>query len=422
MISVAKLRTDSPGRALRPFSERAELPPASAALDGGAQAGGSSGVLPAAVRLAFVLATAGLVVFSVGASWPSLALPGAAQQTLYVGLYVAAAVLVAWRAVRRRREGWAWLLVSGGMLAWAGGYAYFFAFLSRSAHPPAPSPSDVLWLSYDVLSFAGLLLLLRARMLRGSGNLLWLNASNTLSALLVGSAIVTATIFEPLRDRADATVATVTTALLYPLADLTVLVLLFAIFAVNGWRPGRRWVLLGSAWLLHAGANLFYVSQVATGSYVGGRLLDASWPLAMLAIAFAAWRWPDSESRIRVLPVATVATPALLGVIAVGVLVYGNFAHVSLLATALAMLATLTVVVALAFVEYSTHQLRSQARRDPLTGLLNYREFHERVVRQIDQGASFAIALLDLDGFKQLASKLRERRSGCGEYEGADEE
>jgi diguanylate cyclase (GGDEF)-like protein len=46
------------------------------------------------------------------------------------------------------------------------------------------------------------------------------------------------------------------------------------------------------------------------------------------------------------------------------------------------------------------------ASRDPLTGLLNHREFHEAVARELDvcrrHGGSMAVVLLDLDDFKQV--------------------
>jgi diguanylate cyclase (GGDEF)-like protein len=46
------------------------------------------------------------------------------------------------------------------------------------------------------------------------------------------------------------------------------------------------------------------------------------------------------------------------------------------------------------------------ATRDPLTGLLNHREFHEAVARELDAcrrgGGAVSIVLLDLDGFKQV--------------------
>ena len=51
-------------------------------------------------------------------------------------------------------------------------------------------------------------------------------------------------------------------------------------------------------------------------------------------------------------------------------------------------------------------RLGTLASQDPLTGLLNHREFHERLEREIDRGRRYdqrlSVALYDLDGFKQV--------------------
>ena len=51
-------------------------------------------------------------------------------------------------------------------------------------------------------------------------------------------------------------------------------------------------------------------------------------------------------------------------------------------------------------------RLETLASQDPLTGLLNHREFHERLEREIDRGRRYeqqlSVALCDLDGFKQV--------------------
>jgi diguanylate cyclase (GGDEF)-like protein len=58
---------------------------------------------------------------------------------------------------------------------------------------------------------------------------------------------------------------------------------------------------------------------------------------------------------------------------------------------------------------------RALATRDPLTGLLNHREFHETVDRELDRGrrhgGQLTIALFDLDGFKLV-------NDGAGHAEG----
>jgi len=51
-------------------------------------------------------------------------------------------------------------------------------------------------------------------------------------------------------------------------------------------------------------------------------------------------------------------------------------------------------------------RLEKLASQDPLTGLLNHREFHERLEREIDRGKRYgqrlSVALCDLDGFKRI--------------------
>jgi diguanylate cyclase (GGDEF)-like protein/putative nucleotidyltransferase with HDIG domain len=44
----------------------------------------------------------------------------------------------------------------------------------------------------------------------------------------------------------------------------------------------------------------------------------------------------------------------------------------------------------------------ARARRDPLTGLLNHREFHEALAGRVKAGAPFAVVVFDLDRFKQV--------------------
>ncbi len=70
------------------------------------------------------------------------------------------------------------------------------------------------------------------------------------------------------------------------------------------------------------------------------------------------------------------------------------------------------VAVALANAEVLT-RLEEQASKDPLTGLLNHREFHESVAAEVEVSRtgerSLGLVMLDLDGFKVVNDELGHR-------------
>src|SRR5690242_17408382 len=63
---------------------------------------------------------------------------------------------------RRGRDRAAWLLVAGGILAWAAGDVYWTAALSDADAIPVPSPADLGYLAFPLLCFAGLAGILRS--------------------------------------------------------------------------------------------------------------------------------------------------------------------------------------------------------------------------------------------------------------------
>lgn len=66
-----------------------------------------------------------------------------------------------------------------------------------------------------------------------------------------------------------------------------------------------------------------------------------------------------------------------------------------------------------AFVTQQTDNLVEMSRRDGLTGLLNHRSFYEELERRLQasnrSGRPFAVAILDLDGFKEVNDHLGHR-------------
>ena len=82
----------------------------------------------------------------------------------YWVVILGASLLTLWRAQSLRgREGLAWGLIGTGSLLWACGDVYWTLVLAKDDVIPVPSISDAGYLAFYPLVFAGLCLLLRAR-------------------------------------------------------------------------------------------------------------------------------------------------------------------------------------------------------------------------------------------------------------------
>ena len=93
---------------------------------------------------------------------------------VYNAVMIGASLTLMLRALSRRRDRAALLLIGAGMLCWALGDLYYTIFYAGLANPPTPSVDDALYLSYYPLLFAGIALLVRARV-RGLSAALWLD-------------------------------------------------------------------------------------------------------------------------------------------------------------------------------------------------------------------------------------------------------
>ena len=95
-----------------------------------------------------------------------------------------------WPPPSRRRERGAWALIGLGLLLWSGGDLVWTLWLTDLENPPYPSVADGLYLGSYIAIYAGLLLLLRAR-LRPIRPAQWLDgAVGGLAAAAVVAALV----------------------------------------------------------------------------------------------------------------------------------------------------------------------------------------------------------------------------------------
>ncbi len=355
-------------------------------------------------RCAQALALAGLSAFvlhaATGAGGPDVVY----DEWIYNGLLVLAAGACLARAAAMPEERRPWLLLGLGLAAWTAGDLHYAIAFSASEEPPFPSLGDAFYLAFYPASFSALVLLLRTRMPRHVRSL-WLDGG---TAALAAAAIGASVLFELVSAEAEGSAAAIATNLAYPLGDLVLLALVIGVFASTGWRPGAAWTLIGAGLIAAAVADGIYLGQIAADAYAEGGVTDALWPAAMLLLAQAAWRQSGGAQREVVLEGRRVlVTPAVCGLIGVGLLAYDHFHQTNLLALGLSIATLLAVLVRLdlTFAEKRSllNRVRQQAMTDPVTGLGNRRKLMadlSRVLPALDDRVAL-LMIFDLDGFKR---------------------
>jgi two-component system cell cycle response regulator len=329
---------------------------------------------------------------------------GFADNWLYDGIIVGAAVSCLARALLVRRERLAWLVLGIGLVFDAGGEIYYTLAFGDSGNPPIPSLADLFYLLYYPAMYLGLVLLVRERAERFSASN-WLDGA---IAALTSAAVIAAIAFEFIvRSATHGDAAAVATNLAYPVGDLILLAIVGCVFGLAGWRPGRGWLLLGLGLGCSAVADTAYVYANANGTYVVGGILDSMWLAAALATGFAAWQPGMRTKTLQLEGNRQLAIPGALAVIALGVLVYGGIHHVSVIGLILAASALLLVIVRWAWTFRDYVRLLELSQRDAvtdaLTGLGNRRRMSVELDRALADGSASrpgVLVMFDLDGFK----------------------
>jgi two-component system cell cycle response regulator len=324
------------------------------------------------------------------------------QDWLYNGLILAAAASCLLRGFVTPAERARWLSLGGGLLCFFGGELYYTLHLSKLAEPPYPSLADALFLAFYPAAYAGLVLASPRASPQHCANL-WLDG---LVSSLAVAALTAALLLQPVAATTGGERLEVATTLAYPLADVTLLVFVVGLLALNGWKPSSSWALIAAGVTTMAVADGMFLWQSAHGSYVEGEALDALWPAATVMLGLAAWQ-PSRRASVRLDGWRPLAMPALFALVPVGLLVYGNLEPMNRLALVLAAAALVVAIVrmALTFAETLriTREATAAALTDALTGLGNRRA----LLADLDAALAYAdvrdpavLALFDLDGFK----------------------
>ncbi len=320
---------------------------------------------------------------------------------VYNALELAAVAGCLMRVVYVHSDRVAWGLLTAAVCSWTVADLLFtFAYAND---PPFPSIADVFYLAFYPLCYVGLLLLVRAH-IADFNRSLWLDG---LTAALGSAALGAAVLVQVVLESTEGPPSTVITNIAYPIGDVLLLSLVIGVFALSGWRPGSTWLYVGLGFGCSAIADAAFLFQSAAGTYIPGTIFDAFWPAALLLIAWSAWQVPQVNARAREAK-PWLATPAVAGLIAIGVLVYDHFHRLNSLALSLSVLTLLVVMVraGLTFRENGRmlERIHLQAITDPLTRLGNRRS----LVTDLDQALEAAgdgneriLIIFDLNGFKR---------------------
>ncbi len=322
---------------------------------------------PAIIRIALGFLTLGVLVFIVA----SVFFPKTSQSVffadyLYPALNATAAALIAVRAYRITADRSAWFLIATGMALSAMGDVVYAGWVPDGQSPSAADPE---YLAFYPFVYAGLILLMRARLRR-------VPVPIRLDSLVCGlavAAVAAALAAGPIRAAATRAPATVLVGLLYPGGDLILLAVAAGMLPIVGWRNGFHWVLLAVGFMGFAVADTAYLFETSAGSYRVGTMLDALWPASSLLIAVAGWAPWSSAAPLPRRGLSSYGVPVACTAAAVGVAVLG---HHSGLASTLAAL-SLVAVAARFSVTFRDVSMAAESHRhamiDELTALPNRR-------------------------------------------------
>ena len=321
---------------------------------------------PWVIRIAMVVLAIGVIAFTASSVLKVSAGRVFFDEFLYPALNLLAAGLIAVRAYRVTAERLAWTLIAAGMTCSAMGDVIYAVWVPDGQSPSAADPA---YLAYYPLVYAGLLLLLWARLKRAS----LLVQLDSLVCALTMAAVAAALTAGPIHTAATRAPATVLVGILYPWGDLVLLALAAGMLPIRGWRNEFRWILLVAGFVLFAAADTAYLFETSANSYRVGTLLDVCWPASSLLVAMASWAPSSSVVPLPKQGLGPYVKSVACAVVALAVAILG---HDSRLATTFAALSLIAIAARFAVTFRDVSMLaesHKHAMTDELTGLPNRR-------------------------------------------------
>ena len=200
-------------------------------------------------------------------------------------------------------------------------------------------------------------------------------------------------------------------ALVYPLADVVLALVVVGQSLLLARSDRRKSLMLGTAFLLLAGADSGFALQVSARTYDFGNLSNALWGVAFALLVAAACR--PKQSVIRAVPkVAGTTILVSAGIVALAVLTIrpDNSMAYYILPPALITMAAVAGRLALALRDANrANEAFALSKTDDLTKLPNRRAVRTWLWEGLADRKPLALMLLDLDGFKEVNDSLGHR-------------
>jgi two-component system cell cycle response regulator len=198
------------------------------------------------------------------------------------------------------------------------------------------------------------------------------------------------------------------TSYAFVVGDLVVIAAVVGALAVAGWRPGRRWLLVGAGIVAGVLADLVHAHGAGTGFHPSGGVLASAWPAAALLICYAAFEPYEQSERLRTDYGRIMTVPIGFAFVAATMLVLNQVRPVGAVSFGFAVAALVATAVRPALVYRENVRVLTRSQRealtDALTGLGNRRRLMvdlREQIRSVEAKSPRVLILFDLDGFKQ---------------------